>query len=62
MALDLGGTNFRVLYAQMREGVLINSKSHHYEIPYTVLKVRITFILSGNFYVFYFMLCVSRSI
>lgn len=33
LALDLGGTNFRVLYIEMRNGKRSKLLMHHYVIP-----------------------------
>ena len=33
LALDLGGTNFRVIYVEMRNGVRTKTIPHHYVIP-----------------------------
>lgn len=33
MALDLGGTNFRVIYIEMRDGERTTELMHHYVIP-----------------------------
>lgn len=31
--MDLGGTNFRVLYVEMKEGRVTDRKFHYYVIP-----------------------------
>lgn len=33
LALDLGGTNFRVIYVEMRNGVRTKTMPHYYVIP-----------------------------
>ncbi|XP_067951124.1 hexokinase-4-like isoform X2 [Watersipora subatra] len=37
LALDLGGTNFRVIFIEMREGKLMRKLIHYYEIPERIL-------------------------